>query len=71
MSIRFKYNIQREDWPKIGYGISAVWMFGVLFYTEGETRHPFFQYIFIVPLAAWILALAIGAAFRRLRSDKD
>ena len=71
MSIKFKYNIQRADWSKIGYGVSALWMIGVLLYTKGDTRHSFFQYIFIVPLAGWVLALAINFAIKWLRRRSD
>lgn len=72
MSNRFKIDIPREVWSKIGYGVSAVWMIGVLFYTKGDTRHSFFQYIFIIPLAGWVIVLAVNFALRRLgrRSDR-
>lgn len=71
MSKMFRINIPREVWSKIGYGVSALWMIGVLFYTKGDTRHSFFQYIFIVPLAGWVLALAINFAIKWLRRRSD
>ncbi len=71
MSSRFKFNASREVWSKIGYGVSALWMIGVLFYTKGDTRDPFFQYIFIVPLTGWVVVLAVNFALKFLRRRAD
>ena len=53
---------------KVGYGLTAVWMLGVLAYTEGDTRHPVFDLIFIVPLGAWIVCLTAARLVRRFRN---
>lgn len=71
MSSRFRNFLAPELWSKIGYVISALWMIGVLYYTKGDTRHSFFQYIFIVPLTGWVVVLAIGAALKWLRRRGD
>ena len=71
MSSRFRNTLTREVWSKIGYGVSAAWMMGVLFYTKGDTSHSFFQYIFIVPLTGWLAVLALGAAIKWLRRRSD
>jgi hypothetical protein len=35
-------------------------MFVVLAVTGGRVTHPFFDYIFSVPLVCWIVALIVG-----------
>ena len=55
-------------WNKIGFALTAVWMVVVLAITGGRVTHPFFDYIFSVPLVTWIVALIVGrllAARRR------
>ena len=47
----------RRLWTGIGYAASAAWMLGIVIATGNDTSHPLFQYIFIVPLAGWILGL--------------
>lgn len=71
MSSRFRNTLPPRAWSKIGYGVSALWMIGVLYYTKGDTRHSFFQYIFIVPLTGWVVALAIGVVLKWLRRRAD
>jgi hypothetical protein len=55
----------RETWIRIGYVLSAIWMVGVLIVSDGRASHPAFDYIFIVPLAGWILGLVIARVIRR------
>ena len=52
---------------KIGYGLTAAWMVGVLLYTGGDVSHPAFENLFIVPLAAWMVALTVARLIRRFR----
>jgi hypothetical protein len=52
---------------KIGYAVTAVWMLGVLVYTDGDVRHPVFDLIFIVPLGAWVVGLTAARLIRRMR----
>lgn len=40
-------------------------MLAVLALTGGNSRHPLFDYIFAVPLAAWILGLIVAALIKR------
>ena len=47
-------------WSKIGFALTAVWMMVVLAVTGGRVTHPFFDYIFSVPLVCWIAALIVG-----------
>ena len=54
-------------WSRLGYVVSAAWMIGILVLTGGDTRHPMFEYIFIVPLVGWVLGLLIGGAIKRAR----
>jgi len=55
----------RETWTKIGYALSAIWMVGVLVVSGGSPKHPAFDYIFIVPLVGWVVALVIAWLVRR------
>ena len=57
-----------RPWNKICLGLTAVWMVVILAVTGGRVTHPFFDYIFSVPLVCWIVALIVGrlnAARRR------
>ena len=47
-------------WNKVGFGLTAVWMIIVLAVTGGRVTHPFFDYIFSVPLVCWITALIVS-----------
>jgi hypothetical protein len=48
------------SWNKIGFALTAVWMVVVLAITSGRVTHPFFDYIFSVPLVSWTIALIVG-----------
>ena len=53
-------NARDIPWTKIGYILTAAWMVVMLAITGGDVIHPFFDYIFSVPLGLWIAAL-VGA----------
>jgi hypothetical protein len=55
---------------KVGYGLTAAWMVGVLVYTDGDFRHPVFDTLFIVPLAAWVVGLTVARLVRRFRGSR-
>ena len=61
---------QKEPVQKVGYVLSAVWMAGIVVVTKGDTRHFLFNFIFIVPLAGWIIGLGIAAFLRRLEKNR-
>ena len=44
----------------VGYVLTAAWIVMVVMETDGDMEHPLFNYIFLVPLAGWIVAM-IGA----------
>ena len=50
----------RQTWIRIGYALSAVWMVGTVVVSGGNPKHPAFGYIFIVPLAGWVVGLVIA-----------
>ena len=60
---------RREPMHQIGYILSAIWMGGIVVATKGDTKHFLFSYVFLVPLAGWVLGLGI-AAFLRHRAKK-
>lgn len=55
----------RRLWHPIGYAVTGLWMLGVLLVTGGNSRHPLFDYIFVVPLAAWIIGLIVAFLIKR------
>lgn len=50
----------RSFWMTVGHFATAGWMGYVLWRTGGNIRDPFFDLIFVVPLAGWIAGLAIA-----------
>ena len=61
--------LSRRFWQPLGYALSAAWMVGILIVTDGNSRAPLFNYIFIVPLIGWAVGIALGFLIRRLRGD--
>jgi hypothetical protein len=55
----------RRLWYPVGYTATGLWMLGVLVVTGGDSRHPLFDYIFIVPLAAWLVGVLAAALVKR------
>ncbi|NIY75688.1 hypothetical protein HED22_08540 [Thalassospira sp. HF15] len=43
-----------------GYILTAGWIGFVLAASGGESSHPLFDYIFIVPLAGWIIGMLVA-----------
>ncbi len=62
---------RREPVERIGYILSAVWMAGIVLVTDGDTGHHLFDFIFTVPLAGWIIGLAIAALLRRRERKRN
>ena len=58
----------RPRWQRIGAWLTALWIAFVLVVSEGSITHPLFDYIFTVPLAAWVVALLVARAAARWRS---
>ena len=61
----------RQFWMIVGYIGSAAWMAFVLVRTGGNVEDPFFELIFVVPLAAWIAGLVLARIIRALRDGSD
>jgi hypothetical protein len=53
------------NWRRVGVWLSALWIGLILVATEGRMDHPLFDYIFTVPLAAWIVAVVAARAVAR------
>lgn len=47
-------------WRGIGYGLTAAWMIGILIVSDSNPAHPWFNYIFVVPLIGWIIGIGIA-----------
>ena len=61
----------RRLWMTVGYVGSAAWMLFVLALTNGDVRHPFFDMIFIVPLAGWVIGLAVARVVVHVRNRRN
>ena len=59
----------RRLWTGVGYGLTAAWMVGVLVVTNSDPAHPLFDFIFVVPLIGWIVAIGVQRLARRRRPD--
>jgi len=57
----------RPRWRPIGAWLTAAWFALVLVVSEGRITHPLFDYIFTVPLAAWIVAFLVARVVARRR----
>ena len=44
----------------MGYLLTAAWVGFILAASGGDTNHPLFDYIFVVPLACWIIGMIIA-----------
>ena len=44
----------------MGYLLTAGWVGFILAATGGDSKNPLFDYIFIVPLAGWIIGMLIA-----------
>jgi|GEM_PF-667635 len=44
----------------VGYVLTAGWIGFILAASGGDSSHPLFDYIFIVPLAGWIIGMLIA-----------
>jgi len=61
----------RQTWIRIGYALSAIWMVGVVIVSGGNPKHRAFDYIFIVPLAGWIVGLLVARFVWRKSEGSD
>ena len=61
----------RRLWMTVGHIATAAWMVFVLARTGGNVEDPFFELIFVVPLAAWIGGLVLARIIKALRERKD
>ncbi|MHC8491883.1 hypothetical protein ACTU44_04120 [Thalassospira sp. SM2505] len=44
----------------MGYLLTAGWVGFILAASGGDTSHPLFDYIFVVPLAGWIIGMIVA-----------
>ncbi len=61
----------RRFWMTVGYVGSAAWMLVVLAVTNGDVGAPFFNTIFLAPLAGWVIGLVIARVVVYLRNRRD
>ena len=62
----------RRTWHALGYGLTALWMVLVLVLSGNDPAHPLFNFIFIVPIAGWLVGISIGRVLRpKLNPPQD
>lgn len=44
----------------MGYLLTAGWVGFILAASGGDTSHPLFDYIFVVPLVGWIIGMIVA-----------
>ena len=49
----------------MGYGFTAIWVVFILYKTDGNMEDPWFDGIFLVPLAVWAVGLFIARIVSR------
>ncbi len=59
----------RTVWYRVGYALTVLWMLGIVLTTNGNMADPLFDFIFIVPLAAWIVGVTVARLINR--ADKN
>ena len=57
-------------WTKVGFGLTAAWMLGVVLVTGNDVTHPLFDYIFSVPLVVWAVGLIAVSLFKAFRDSR-
>lgn len=55
---------ERTTWVRAGWLATALWVIYVLEASRLDRSHPLFNYIFLVPLAGWTLALVLERLVR-------
>ncbi|MDP6709515.1 MAG: hypothetical protein QF893_24510 [Alphaproteobacteria bacterium] len=61
----------KRSWHLAGIILTAAWLTYVAIRTGGDPTHPLFDFIFIVPLIAWLLLVLLGNLLGRRRGDGD
>ena len=54
----------------VGYVLTAAWIVMVVVETDGDMAHPLFNYIFLVPLTGWIVAMIVVGTIKALMGRK-
>lgn len=48
----------------MGYLLTAGWVGFILAVSGGDSAHPMFDYIFVVPLVGWIIGMIVARIIR-------
>ena len=55
----------RKFWIRAGWISTVLWVLLVLAISKGDSSHPIRDYIFLVPLAGWIIGLFVAHLIKR------
>jgi len=58
-------------WQVLGLIGTVIWLTHVALTTDFDPSHPSFDYIFIVPLAGWVVILFVSRRLARDRQDHE
>ncbi len=58
---------ERTTWVRAGWVATALWMIYVWEESKFDPEHPLYNYIFLVPLAGWTVALIAERILRGKR----
>jgi len=61
----------KRSWHLAGLILTAAWLTYVAIRTGGDPSHPLFNFIFIVPLVAWLLLVLLGHLLQRWLGGGD
>ena len=52
----------RASWNRAGWVLTALWAIYVVEATRGDSSHPLFRFVFLVPLALWAVLIVARRA---------
>ncbi|MDP6345847.1 MAG: hypothetical protein QF578_24740 [Alphaproteobacteria bacterium] len=61
----------RRTWHLLGSIATVIWLTHVALTTDFDPGHPLFDYIFIVPLAGWVMILFLTRRLERPPDDEN
>jgi len=56
---------------RIGWALTVAWVGGVLLITNGDMSHPLFDFIFLAPLACWLVGLGVAKLLLGHKDDSE